>query len=245
MNAVAGSEPPVRLADGLDLRAIAAVFARTGRVHIPGILADDVARRIHRCMTEETPWSRVLNDQGKHYDLGPGTWEAMPESARAEILRRIAVNGRRSFQYFYENFPLADLHAAGRHLDSYLMRVYEFIGSAAFLEFARRATGIPTLATADAQATRYGPGDFLTRHDDRLDEKRRRVAYVFNFTPEWLADWGGLLLFLDRDGHVAEGYVPAFNALNLLRVPQPHTVSLVAPLAAGARYSITGWLRDG
>jgi SM-20-related protein len=64
-----------------------------------------------------------------------------------------------------------------------------------------------------------------------------------NLTHQWRADWGGILNFLDADGHVAEGYVPAFNALNLFRVPQRHNVSYVAPFAMNGRYSITGWLR--
>jgi SM-20-related protein len=64
-----------------------------------------------------------------------------------------------------------------------------------------------------------------------------------NFTPAWKSDWGGLLQFIDEDGHVAEAYAPAFNALNILRVPQKHAVSYVTPFAGAGRYSITGWLR--
>lgn len=240
----AATDPVVRLSPGLNPRPIAAVFARHGRVHIPGVFPDEVAARIHRAMTAETPWSRVVSGTTRHYDLGPGGWEAIPTARRRELEQAVQQMGRSGFAYFYENFPLADFHAAGQHLDSYLMRVYEFLNSPPFLEFARAAVGAPSIAFADAQATCYRPGDFLTVHDDDVAGKRRRAAYVLNFTPAWRADWGGLLQFLDGDGHVAEGYTPAFNALNLLRVPQPHAVSYVNPLAGGVRYSITGWLRE-
>ena len=53
---------------------------------------------------------------------------------------------------------------------------------------------------------------------------------------------GGLLLFHDRDGMV-EGLVPDFNTLDILAVPQLHSVSYVTPSAPTKRYSITGWLR--
>jgi Rps23 Pro-64 3,4-dihydroxylase Tpa1-like proline 4-hydroxylase len=53
------------------------------------------------------------------------------------------------------------------------------------------------------------------------------------------------LQFIGEDGHITEGYVPRFNALNLLRVPQKHCVSFVTPAATGGRYSVTGWLRAG
>jgi Rps23 Pro-64 3,4-dihydroxylase Tpa1-like proline 4-hydroxylase len=65
-----------------------------------------------------------------------------------------------------------------------------------------------------------------------------------NLTPGWSVDWGGLLMFVDQDGHVAEAYTPAFNALNLFQVPQPHAVSMVAPFAGGDRLAITGWVRS-
>jgi hypothetical protein len=240
----APSDPIVRLSPGLDPRAIGTVFARHGRVHIPGIFPKDVAERIQRALVEETPWSRVVSGTNRHYDLGPGGWEAIPADKRHEIEQAVLVMGRAGFAYFYENFPIADLHAAGKHLDSYLMRVYEFLNSAEFLAFGRIVAGAPQIALVDAQATCYRPGDFLTQHDDLVPEKKRRAAYVFNFTRPWHADWGGQLQFLDADGHLAEGYTPAFNALNLLKVPQPHSVSYVTPLATGARYSITGWLRE-
>jgi hypothetical protein len=50
---------------------------------------------------------------------------------------------------------------------------------------------------------------------------------------------------LDQDGHVSEGYTPAYNALNLFRVPQRHAVSYVAPFAGAPRLAITGWIREG
>jgi Rps23 Pro-64 3,4-dihydroxylase Tpa1-like proline 4-hydroxylase len=107
----------------------------------------------------------------------------------------------------------------------------------------RTITGDARPRFCDAQATRYAPGHFLTAHDDKDEAKGRLYAYVLNMTAGWTADWGGLLLFLDEDGHVSEGYTPAFNALNLFRVPQPHCVSLVTPFAPRSRLSITGWIR--
>jgi len=238
------AEPVVRLNPALDPRRIAAVFKSHRRVHIPQVFPDEVAERIRRAMVEETPWGRVLGGTGRHHDFGPGGWQTIPADKQRELERAVQQMGQSGFAYFYDNFPVADFHAAGRHLDSYLMRVFEFLNSAPFLDFARIVIGAPLIRLADAQATCYRPGDFLTQHDDLVAEKKRRAAYVFNFTRPWCADWGGQLQFLDADGHVAEAYTPTFNALNLLAVPQPHSVSYVAPLASGARYSMTGWLRE-
>jgi len=95
----------------------------------------------------------------------------------------------------------------------------------------------------DGQATQYLPGHFLTSHDDAVAGKNRVAAYVLSLTPGWRIEWGGLLQFHDGDGDVGLALAPRFNAMHLLRVPQVHSVSFVAPYAGTPRVSVTGWLR--
>jgi Rps23 Pro-64 3,4-dihydroxylase Tpa1-like proline 4-hydroxylase len=128
-------------------------------------------------------------------------------------------------------------------MDDPLVQFASFMSSPDVVALLRRITDKPAIAFADAQATAYGPGHFLTAHDDEIAGKERHAAYVFNLTPVWRVDWGGLLLFHGVDGHIDRGFAPSFNALNIFAVPQPHSVSMVAPYAANRRYSITGWLR--
>jgi Rps23 Pro-64 3,4-dihydroxylase Tpa1-like proline 4-hydroxylase len=107
----------------------------------------------------------------------------------------------------------------------------------------RSVTADPACAYCDAQATRYRAGDFLTAHDDDVDGKHRLYAYVLNLTSSWRADWGGVLAFYNAEGHVAAGFTPRFNALNLFRVPSTHAVTQVADFVTASRLSITGWIR--
>ncbi len=46
-------------------------------------------------------------------------------------------------------------------------------------------------AGADAQVTRYTPGQFLARHSGDITREGRRIAYVMGFSEEWHPDWGG------------------------------------------------------
>jgi SM-20-related protein len=239
------SQVPVRAAAGLPQRAIKQVLAKTGRVHIPQFFADATATAIHQTLVRDTAWQLSLNPSGRHMDLGVDSLDKLPESERLQLMEAIQTGARNGFRYLFNNFPIYDLYLAGAHREHYLMRVFEYLNSEPFLEFARDVTGERDIAFADAQATLYRSGHFLTAHDDQVAGKQRRAAYVLSFTPTWRADWGGVLQFIDADGHVAEGYTPAFNALNLLCVPQMHSVSYVTPAAVGGRYSITGWLRAG
>ena len=91
----------------------------------------------------------------------------------------------------------------------------------ATLNMLRKIVGDDAVAMADAQATAYAPGDFLTGHDDGVAGKNRVAAYVLGLTPAWRCEWGGLLLFHGVQGDAAEAWVPHFNTLNIFAVPQP------------------------
>jgi Rps23 Pro-64 3,4-dihydroxylase Tpa1-like proline 4-hydroxylase len=241
---VDASSPPVRFAQTLDVQPIARLYATAGRVHIRPVFPAACAERIHQSLQHEVPWQLNLNDGERAVSRDAASFDALPETERARVFDRVHASAARRFQYIYYTLALSDLYERGELRDLYLMRVHEFLNSPEFLDFARRVTGVHSIALADAQATCYRAGHFLTRHDDLAHGKKRIAAYVLNFTPRWIADWGGILQFIDTDGHIAEGYTPVFNALNLFRVPQPHSVSHVAPFAQAARLSITGWLRE-
>jgi SM-20-related protein len=243
--------PPVRLSPSLDsdgaVAALQAEFQRSGRLHVPGVLDEAAARRLHRCLAAEIPWQTVFrarNAQGdRHVDLHQAQIAALDRTRQHLLGDSVYAQARDQFTYVYNNYPIADAFADGKNPGLYVNDLFRFLNSEPFLSFARRVTGIAEIARADAQATLYRSGHLLTRHDDVLPEQQRLAAYVLSLTPEWRADWGGLLLFLGEQGHVEEGYEPRFNALNLFRVGQPHAVSYVTPFAGAGRYSVTGWLR--
>ena len=237
---------PVELTAGLDLRAIAQTYARASRVHIAPILSRAAADEAYRCLASRIPWRLNTNEGDRAVSLAAEAFEQLPERERGRYTEAVYARAAQGFQYLFYSFPLSDFHEEkqAEFLPLYAMRVHEFLNSAPFLDFTRAVTGVRSINYVDSQATLYKPGHFLTLHDDDVREKNRVAAYVLNLTPRWSPDWGGILQFIDRDGHIAEGYTPAFNALNLFRVPQLHSVSCVAPYAQAGRYSITGWLRE-
>ena len=235
---------PFAINPALDPARFAPQFIGRGRVHLPDFLVPPAAEQVHRYLAQSAEWSLVLHD-------GTNVREATPEQRRhadeiweREMAAFAYARAREGFEFLYEHRRVADDPRERAADPSPVARFVDFLNSSVFLEFARRLTGQTDIVRADAQATRYRPGDFLTQHDDfdKTGRKLRRAAYVFNLTPRWQPDWGGQLQFIGPDGHVTEAWVPRFNALNLFAVPQPHSVSIVAPFAVGARYSVTGWL---
>ncbi|MEH0196947.1 2OG-Fe(II) oxygenase family protein [Caulobacter sp. CCNWLY153] len=243
MSQPAAKQAPLSLDPSLTPKAWREAFAASGRLHVPGFLTADSASRLHAALTIDTPWSGVVGVGTRLWNLpldGPGALSAADDAA---LDRQVAEETRAGFGFRFDNFRVSDEIEAGRREGRLLEAAYDLINGEAFLGFVRDLTGDDRPEYCDCQATRYRPGHFLTEHDDHADGKNRLYAYVLNLTPRWRSDWGGLLLFLDGDGHVAEGYTPSFNALNIFRVPQKHAVSYVTPHAAGPRLSLTGWIR--
>lgn len=229
----------------LDVEAISDSFRTDGYVSIPGILAAGDADRVFEALRTFKSWNLVFSDRGKHVDLSPIQLQAMPQESAKQLQAAVYAQASNDFQYLYHNYPIYDAHQQGRNVGHVLHRFYEWLGGDTFLGFARKVTGFDDISFVDSQATRYGPGHFLTVHDDSQEGKQRRAAYVFNFTRGWRPDWGGYLQLLDANGHIRRGLLPAFNTLNLVAVPQPHNVGFVTPFAGSTRLSITGWLRYG
>jgi len=233
------------LSASLDSAAIAAHFNEHGYVSIPNVLPIENAKRVHKAMLESTSWNLVFNNGDKSVDMTAAQVHAMPPDKARQLQEAIFNEARNGFQYCYNNYPIYDAYKQGLNQGHVLHKFYEWLRGDDFINFARAATGFDDISFLDAQATRYHPGHFLNTHDDTLEGKRRRCAYIFNFTPEWRPDWGGYLQLLDDEGHIRRGLRPTFNTLNIIAVPQQHNVSLVAPFAPRSRLSISGWMRYG
>lgn len=226
----------------LDVPALAAAFARHGRLQVHDVLRADAAERVHDCLAREVPWNFTYRMGGRNVLKSPQELAAMGREEKLRMGQAILDEAQRQFSFGFMTYPMVRAYRAGENPGLFLNRVLEALASPEFIGFARGVTGDDAIGHVDAQATRYSAGHFLTLHDDAdYEGEERRCAYVLNFSRGWRAEWGGLLQFVDDEGSVAESFVPHFNSLSLFRVPTRHIVSYVAPYATGHRLSITGW----
>ncbi|MGV2495789.1 2OG-Fe(II) oxygenase [Pelagerythrobacter aerophilus] len=219
-------------------------FARDGRIRIPDFLQREAAEALHTFL-QAAPWWRTFNQGERTWDLGPESIEVLTPEQAAQLEQAIHEGARKGFQYLYETVRVSEQSSERSGRGFPVDRLLEAMNSAPALAMWRELTGDPDVGLVDGQATRYLPGHFLTRHDDDVEGKNRVAAYVLNLSPGWQPEWGGLLQFHDAAGEVTGAMVPGFNVLNLFRVPQSHSVSIVAPFAPAPRYSVTGWIRRG
>jgi SM-20-related protein len=236
---------PITFASGLQPEPAAAEFASRGRVRIRNVLDAASATRLHRCLLGEVPWRLVYHDGTRNVVVEADEFQKLEPAGQRDLMQRVLAGARERFQYLYNSYPMVTAYLNRQDPHLFLHRVLEWLNEAATLETVRQISGISSLKKADAQATLYRPGHFLTLHDDGgTGNEMRRVAYVLNMTEDWRADWGGQLQFMTADGEVEESWIPGFNTLALFRVPMKHAVSYVAPYATRPRLAVTGWFRD-
>ncbi len=234
---------------GLDIGAATARFAATGRAQLREVLLPEAAAAIHAVLASATPWGMALEAGTGPEDLRADKLATLPAAERTRIGQAVGQRLRGGeYGFVYQRYPMVTAYLERWDPDGPLAMLLEHINDTPMLALVRAVSGIDAIFKADAQATLFGPGQFLGVHDDAdgggTDGPGRRVAYVLNFAPGWHPDWGGYLNFLDADNNVIEGFAPRFNTLNLFRVPQRHHVTYVPQWALPQRFAITGWFRD-
>ena len=238
------ASPPIQLAANLDVATCRAEFARNGRVQLDPFLAEESAELLGDHLSHRGDWREVINSGDKVFELDRDNQAKLGAEGRARLTNAVNEGARTGFQHIYESIRVSDepeeRMASGTVLDAFAT----FMSAPETLDVLRAITGLGAAHFADAQATLYRPGDFLTAHRDDVEGKNRLAAYVLGLTPWWRTEWGGLLLFHEDDGDVSRGLTPRFNCLNIFKVPQTHSVSQVASYAGANRLSITGWLRS-
>ncbi len=226
-----------------DPERLAAVFRAERRLHVPHFLEPDGAEQLLEHVRTSQAWRLVLNSGDKVIELDRSTQDSLGQERTQQLDLAVYAAAREGFQYRYETIRVPDREAERKASGTVLDAFARFMSEDTSLQFFRTVLDDPEIGFADAQATAYSPGHFLTAHDDKVAGKNRKAAYVMNLSKSWSADWGGLLAFHNPGQAEVKALVPVFNSLNLFAVPQVHSVTMVAPYAPRRRYSVTGWLR--
>ncbi len=220
-------------------------FAIDGRLRIPDLLDSGAAERIRKASETRIPFEYLFFLDGQNYALGEAEMRGIDRQRAASMQKAIGEAAAAGVGFFYCGYKLGreDRETTDPEL-RLLHEVFDYLNSEEMLDFIRDVTGADDIDNADAQYTRYTPGQFLTRHRDDAASEHRRVAYVYSLTQGWHPDWGGLLQFFENDGTPRDAWLPAFNTLSLFEVRHVHSVTYVAPFARSPRLSLTGWFRS-
>lgn len=230
----------------LDRKALREQFELAGRLQILDVLTPDSAKTILSLLATQTSWCLAwqAGSDGPHL-IRHADLRKLTPADRQGIAEKLSSQNGENYAFLYHSYPLVTAYLEGWNLGSIHDRLLEDLNAEPFLSLLRDVTGMADIVKADGQATLYAKGNFLWPHTDEELARGRRVAYVLNLTAqEWQPQWGGYLNFFNEDRDIELAWKPRFNSLNLLSVPQWHSVSEVTASAPVARYAITGWGRN-
>ena len=191
-----------RINPDLDIPALADEFRQHGKIRISNVLTEDFANQVFTCLDDNVPW-RVMyyNHKGKGPEvvgrIYPQQWAVMSEEQKQALIERVREEAGNNFHYLYNGYDVLDARRKGQDPQLFLQKFLDFVGSHEYFNFIRQVSGDQVFNRVDCHAARYLPGHFLKEHVDSSPFENRHMAYVFNFTRNWDADFGGLTLFLD------------------------------------------------
>ena len=234
---------PFQINPDLDLAAIRRAYEEEGRARIYGLLSEGSVE-LYEHLLEREDWIHLIGTDNGILELEPAAKAALSRDEWAAVEARALERARTQFQYRYLalRVPTPEEERGRTDLVTEFARLMR---GESMLDLLRAVTGHEEMTFTDGQATAYDHGDFLTGHDDGVAGKNRLCAYVFGLTPYWKIEYGGVLLFHGEHDRSVSGLAPRFNSLDLFKVPQQHSVSMITPAAPHRRFTITGWLRSG
>lgn len=228
----------------LDTNALATRFREDGRIRIENVLDTAIAERIRSACKTDVPYEFMSFIDGKNVAIPAAEMAKFDPSQLQEFRVKMMDAAAQGVGFFYSGYMMArKLDQADNENLQFLHSVFEFLNGDEMLSFISAISGRDDLKSADAQFTRYTPGQFLTRHRDDVTSEERRLGYVLAFSKNWHPDWGGLLQFFEDDGTPRDAWAPKFNSMSLFDIRHVHSVTFVAPFAMEQRLSLTGWFR--
>ena len=211
-------------------------FAVDGKVRATQVLDFEFAAHSFQALNERVEFDTAMYVDGKNAVLTKKEWAGLEDTQRQQIYFHLMENAALG-----NGFSYGRKYITAEEKDPFLLNFLNTLNSKAVLDTIRELTGKHDINYASMQATKYIPGQFLTRHKDDVHSEGRKLAYVFNLSPDWHPDWGGLLQFFNESGETLESWTPAFNTLSLFDVKHIHSVTYLTPFAKKPRYALTGW----
>lgn len=218
------------------------VFQREQRMQIRDFFTPQSADHLYRLLQENQTWHLTYNEGQQNYESVFAEFKALAPQQQKRFMTGIYQRAATGFQYVFNQYYITQAIELDEQPGHPMHALQHFMNSESTLDFMRTLTGQDDIRKADAYASWYEPGHFLTEHDDLHATHDRVAALVFSMTRGWNRNWGGHLAFFDQAGNIEEAYVPGFNTLNIFLVPKKHAVTLVAPFARAKRTSYLSWL---
>lgn len=229
-----------KLNDGLDQKALAKTFKKSGRLQVPDAMADKSADNLSQTIEKMAIWKSVFMEGDKERALGGSDMKSLTDRRRREMLDRIYTQARDGYQYMRYECPTDEIPNAKD--PKALKDADKFFKSDDFRDFLRGVAGAKDGELEGVQARWLQREQFMTDSGLAAGLPDCKLQFSMDVTRKWRPHWGGHLNFLDENGEIAEAWSPGFNKLNIYAGGTRHSISYVTPFHGAFCLSICGRL---
>jgi len=218
------------------------IYQENGRLQVHDFFTSETSQYLSKLLLENKNWNLAYNSGNNFYESPLSELDKLSPEQKQRFMKQIFAKASNKFQYVFIQYYISQAIKLNEEPGHPLHQVEAFLNSNYYLDFMRELTADSSIRKADSYASVYDKEHFLTEHDDLHDKHDRVAACVFNFTKNWNRNWGGHLAFYDDKGNIEQAFIPTFNTLNILSIPQKHAVQQVTSFAEEKRYSLLSWL---
>ena len=169
----------------IDLSSAAATLAGQGRVQIHDFVSPESAETLHGWLHQHEDWYLSYNEGPDNFETSEAEFAALTMEQKHRFTAGVYRRARSGFQHLFKQYYISQAVASGENNGHPMHAVHEWVTGEDFLGLMRDVTGRDDIRTSDSYASLYGPGHFLTRHDDRHPTHQRIAAWVLSMTPDW------------------------------------------------------------
>ena len=175
----------------IDLRVAATTLASRGRVQINDFASAESAKALHDLLQQHDDWYLSYNEGPDNFETSEVEFAALTMEQKHRFTAGVYRRARSGFQYLFKQYYISQAVASSENQGHPMHAVQGLVTGENFLGLMRYVTGRDDIRASDSYASLYGPGHFLTRHDDRHPTHKRIAAWVLSMAPEWDENWGG------------------------------------------------------
>ena len=229
-----------KLNDGLDLKALAATFKKTGRVRVKDALDGKSADNLSDTIEKMAIWRSTFLQGDTERQISGKDTRSMTERRQREMLEKIYIQARDGFQYLRYECP-TDVIPDAKDPKA-LTNADSFFKSDGFRDILRKIAGAKDGEVENVHARWLQREQFMTDSALANSLPDCKLWFSLDVTRNWRAHWGGNLNFINKNSEIEEVWSPVFNSLSLYAGGSRHSISYVTPFHNAFCLSICGRL---
>jgi hypothetical protein len=216
------------LNDGLDIKALAKEFKKSGRVQVKNALEENSADALSEVIEKMAIWRLHFLDRNTERVMSAEEVGLLTKRREKELMERLYLQARDGFQYIRYECPTDDIPNAKD--PKALVDADVFFRSDDFRDLLRAVSGQKEGEMEGVQARWLNRDKLMADTARATNLPQCKLYFSMDVTRKWRPNWGGVLGFLDDDGEIETSWSPAFNRLNIYAGSSRHSISYVAHL---------------